>query len=255
VSIGGPVPGSETKFLVMAGWSDVPHLSEAVRRQMLAATPKHLRAARSAGIPVLGDGAIFPVADEAIEVDPFPIPAHWWRIAGIDFGWDHPTAAVELVHDRDADVFYVTKEYAESQEKPLVHANAIGAWGKWLPIAWPHDGNNETAAGSALKGQYSDLGLNMLAEKATHPDDGGNSVEAGLMQMLDLMTAGRWKVFKTCQKWMAEKRLYHRKDGKVVKLRDDVISASRYAYMMRRFMVQAPRSTATKPRRVGWRAA
>lgn len=74
----------------------------------------------------------------------------------------------------------------------------------------------------------------MLAEKASF-DDGSNGVEAGLMDMLDRMKTGRWKVFRTCSKWLEEFRMYHRKDGKVVKLKDDVISASRYALMMKRF--------------------
>ncbi len=34
--------------------------------------------------------------------------------------------------------------------------------------------------------------------------------------------------------------MYHRKEGKVVKERDDVISASRYALMMLRFAMTEP---------------
>lgn len=55
------------------------------------------------------------------------------------------------------------------------------------------------------------------------------------MDMLDRMMTGRFKVFRTCGAWLEERRLYHRKDGKIVKERDDVISASRYALMMLRF--------------------
>jgi hypothetical protein len=53
--------------------------------------------------------------------------------------------------------------------------------------------------------------------------------------MLDRMQTGRWKVFSTCQWWFEEFRQYHREDGQIVKERDDTLSASRYAYMMRRF--------------------
>ena len=56
--------------------------------------------------------------------------------------------------------------------------------------------------------------------------------------MLQRMQTGRWKVFSTCQAWMEEFRLYHRSDGKIVKERDDVISASRYALMMKRYAEQ-----------------
>jgi hypothetical protein len=73
----------------------------------------------------------------------------------------------------------------------------------------------------------------MLPERATFAD-GTNGVEAGLFDMLDRMQTGRWKVFSTCQDWIEEFREYHRKNGQVVKVKDDVISASRYAYMMLR---------------------
>ncbi|USJ25190.1 terminase large subunit domain-containing protein [Ensifer adhaerens] len=53
--------------------------------------------------------------------------------------------------------------------------------------------------------------------------------------MLQRMQTGRFKVFSTCGDWFEEFRLYHRKDGRIVKERDDVISASRYALMMKRF--------------------
>jgi hypothetical protein len=58
------------------------------------------------------------------------------------------------------------------------------------------------------------------------------------MEMLDRMQTGRWKVFSTCGGWFGEFRLYHRKDGLIVKLKDDLISSSRYAYMMRRFAIK-----------------
>jgi len=53
--------------------------------------------------------------------------------------------------------------------------------------------------------------------------------------MLDRMKTGRFKVFATLAGWFAEKRSYHRKNGIIVKERDDLISATRLALMMRRF--------------------
>lgn len=248
---------SPSKYLVMAGWDDVPHLTEQTKRELLESTPAHLRAARSRGIPVLGSGAIFPVPDEQILVEPFPIPAYWQQIIGIDFGWDHPTAATLLAYDADMDVVYVVKDYRQRHQPVAIHADAIKAWGDWVPVAWPHDGNNDTAAGPALAGQYRDKGLAMLAERATWDESrgGGNSVEAGLTEMLDRMLTGKWKVFRSCDAWMAEKRLYHRKDGKVVKTVDDTISASRYALMMLRFARTAPRPASRAVKPTNWRVA
>jgi hypothetical protein len=131
-------------------------------------------------------------------------------------------------------VFYVTKEYAQRETTPVNHEAAIRPWGDWVPCAWPHDGmQHDKGSGVALKEQYAAQKLNMLPEKATF-EDGSNGVEAGVIEMLDRMQTGRWKVFSTCDGWIKEFRLYHRVDGLIVKERDDRICASRYAYMMRR---------------------
>jgi hypothetical protein len=77
--------------------------------------------------------------------------------------------------------------------------------------------------------------LRMLPDHATFEDGMKYGVEAGVLDMLQRMTSGRLKVFSTCRMWLEEFRLYHRKDGKIVKERDDLMSASRYALMMKRF--------------------
>jgi hypothetical protein len=45
-------------------------------------------------------------------------------------------------------------------------------------------------------------------------EDGGVSVEAGLMEMLSRMATGRFKLFQDLNDWFEEFRLYHRKDGR-----------------------------------------
>ena len=84
--------------------------------------------------------------------------------------------------------------------------------------------------------QYADAGLDMMYEHAQF-EDGSTSVEAGVLQMLDRMRGGRWKVFKgDNDAWLDEVRTYHRdaKTGLIVKEADDAISASRYGMMMLR---------------------
>ena len=73
----------------------------------------------------------------------------------------------------------------------------------------------------------------MYHENARFPD-GGFGVEAGISLMLTRMQTGRFKVFKHLNEWFEEFRLYHRKDGMIVKERDDLMSATRYALMMLR---------------------
>lgn len=230
----------------MSIW-DVGHYSKERIAEIVSGYPAHEREARSRGIPVLGSGAVFPIADEEIVIAPFPIPDHWPQINGVDFGWNHPFGAVNCAWDRDADAFYVCKDYSAREQTPLIHCGAVKPWGDWIPTAWPHDGlQHDKGSGEELAKAYRVHGLNILPEKATHPD-GGNGVEAGIIEMLEMMQTGRWKVFSTCGLWFSEKRLYHRKDGLIVKLKDDVVSASRYAFMMRRFAtVKLKRRTVPK---------
>lgn len=212
---------------------DAEHYTDAERDAIIAGYPEHERDARSKGIPTLGSGRIFPLPRSAIEVEPFAVPDLWAEIGALDFGWDHPTAAVRLAHDRDTDIVYVTAAYRVREKTPVVHAGALKPWGDLL-WAWPHDGNNDTAAGENLALQYRDQGLAMLPEHARF-EDGSRSVEAGLMDMLDRMETGRLKVFRHLEDWFDEFNLYHRKDGKVVKEFDDLMSATRYGLMMLRY--------------------
>lgn len=227
-------------FCVQAGWDDVPHLGAKQKAELLAAFPEHEREARSKGVPMLGSGAVFPIAESEITCDQREIPRHWSQIIGLDFGWDHPTAAARVAWDRDADCVYVTHCYRKSKEVPVVHASAVLAWGKWIPVAWPHDGlQSDKGSGLQLADQYRSAGLNMLDEQASH-EEGGNGVEAGIMDILERMRTGRFKVFAGLNDWFAEFRTYHRKDGKIVKEVDDLMSATRYAVMMLREATTKP---------------
>ncbi len=226
---------SEDRTVVTMTIDDAEHYTPEERAKIVASYPAHEKEARTKGVPTLGSGRIFPVTEEQIRVEPFEIPRHWVQIGGLDFGWDHPFAAALCAWDRDADVFYVTRCYREREATPIIHAAALKPWGVWLPWAWPHDGlQHDKGSGEQLAAQYRAQGLAMLAERATF-DDGTNGVEAGISDMLQRMQTGRFKVFATAGDWFEEFRLYHRKDGRIVKERDDVISASRYALMMKRF--------------------
>jgi phage terminase large subunit-like protein len=215
---------------------DVQHYSEEDKQTIIASYPAHELEARTKGIPVLGSGRIFPVPEHALAIEHRDFPSHWPRIGGMDFGWDHPFAAVELVWDRDSDTVYVSKTHRLKEATPIIHAAALRSWGKELPWAWPRDGRRETleGAGVALAQQYRAQGLNMLYQHAQF-EDGSVSVEAGLMAMLTPMQMGKLKVFKHLNDWFEEFRLYHRKDGKVVKEGDDLMAATRYGIMMLRF--------------------
>lgn len=225
--------------LIQAGWDDAPHMTMEVRDQILQALPPHERKMRERGIPQLGSGLVFPIVEEEILCDPIEIPTHWPRLCGIDFGWDHPTACVWIAWDRDVDTVYVYDSYSMRQETVPVHASAINARGKWIPVIWPQDGRQaDKGSGKNLTEQYKKESVNMCHDWFTNPPQqgmkdgtGGNSVEAGIMEMLTRMQTKRLKIFKNQSKMLEELRMYHRKDGKIVPINDDLISAMRYCIM------------------------
>lgn len=243
---------NQDKALVQATLMDAEHLSQEERDRMVRSWPAHEREAREKGIPQLGSGKIFPVTEESITIQAFAIPEHWPEICGLDFGWDHPSAGAKLAWDRDSDCIYVTNAHRMRQQTPLLFSSAVKPWGEF-PWAWPHDGlQHDKGSGEQLAKQYRDHGLKMLGMHATF-EDGSNGVEAGIQDMLDRMQTGRWKVFSHLREWFEEFNLYHRKDGLVVKENDDLISASRYAFMMRRFATTRPKPKKAIPqqRRAG----
>ena len=219
------------------------HLDELVMEQILSSYSPHEREMRRYGRPSIGSGLIFPVNEEKLMIDPISIEDHWPRIAAIDFGWDHPTALVWCAIDRDEDMFYVYDCYRMAKASPTVHSQAIRSRPNFIPIAYPHDGNRRDSMGNpGLADQYRNLGCNMRLDHFTNPpalgeNKGGNSIEEGLMAMIQAMENEKFKVFSTLSDWFEEFRMYHRKGGKVVPLRDDIMSATRYAFQSQRFAV------------------
>jgi phage terminase large subunit-like protein len=226
----GDEPVSNTHVITMT-IDDALHYSDDQRKAIIDSYPAHEREARTKGIPMRGSGAVFPITEASITCEPFKIPDHWPQINGLDFGIGHPTGAANLAWDRDSDVVYVTKVYREKDVTPPLYAPAINAWGTWIPIAWPHDGlQRDKGSGEQLAEICKRLGMKMLPQRATF-EDGTHGFEAGIMLMMTRMQTGRFKVFSTCNKFFEEFRMYHRKDGLVVKILDDVLSAVRTAMM------------------------
>lgn len=230
-------------YLKNASWDDAPHLDADEKKRMAASYPEHEVETRTSGKPMMGTGAVFKIQDSLLYCEPFDFPPWYRRINGIDFGIDHPGAGAFCALDPEGEgTFYVYDCYKAPNETAVYHAAAMKKHGIWIPNAWPHDGiERDKGSGYELQKIYRGHGLFMLKEHATGSNkDDGNHTEPAITQMLEWMRTGRFKVFSTIPQWMEEKRLYHRKDGLIVKIRDDLISATRYAFMMRRFARPKP---------------
>lgn len=210
-----------TQAMVMAGWDDVPHLDAESKARMLENSEVHLRDARSKGVPSIGSGAIYPVAEDEITVDDFDIPVHWPRAYGFDVGWNC-TAAVFGALDRESDILYLYSMHYQGQQEPSTHVAGIHGRGKWMNgVIDPASRGRSQKDGEKLLEIYQELGLNLI------PAD--NSVESGLYAVHQRLATGRLKVFKSMREWFSEYRIYRRDEkGHIVKKKDHAMDATRY---------------------------
>jgi hypothetical protein len=231
-----------SRYVVMATWSDAPHLTEQQRNELWDSIPPYQRDARSKGIPQLGSGAIYPVSEEDVVCAPFEIPDYWPRCYGLDVGWNR-TAAVWGAIDREAMTTYLYAEYYRSQAEPSVHADAIKAKGLWIPgTIDPAARGRGQQDGQQLFISYRDLGLTLT------PAD--NAVEAGIYAVWQRLSAGKLKVFSTLQNWLSEYRIYRRDEkGRIVKENDHLMDATRYLVMTGLDIAKVKPVPVAKPRR------
>jgi len=213
-----------SKAVVSIGWDDVPHLDAKAKADLISSYPMYQRDARTKGIPQLGSGAIYPIPEGDIFIDPVEIQPWWRRSYGLDVGWNR-TAAAWGAYDQDSDTLYVTHEYERSMAEPSVHAGAINVRGSWIPgVIDPASRGRSQKDGEQLYRLYCQLGLSLTPAN--------NAVESGLFTVFQRMTTGRLKIFTTCNGIKREFRLYRRDErGHVVKQDDHLMDALRYLVM------------------------
>jgi phage terminase large subunit-like protein len=225
-----PEEGSE-KFFVQCDWDSVPHLDAAAKEALLASIPPYQRDARSKGVPQLGAGAIYQIAESDIVVPDFEIPEHYPRCFGLDIGW-RKTAAVWAAKDRESGVIYLYSEHYQGLQQPSLHADAIKSRGGWIPGTIDPAAQGRTQSdGQQMIELYRGCGLDLQPAV--------NAVEAGLYQVWQLMSAGKLKVFRSLGNWLAEFRLYQRdNEGRIVKQNDHLMDATRYLVMSGRELMR-----------------
>lgn len=216
---------------------DAKHMTPERVKAALARYPTWQHEARLNGEPMAGSGRVFAFPEDDIMCDPFEIPHHWSLLWGIDFGLNHPFGGSLIAWDKDNDVIYVIRCVRIKNAMPIQHAAALKSSGKDIPVAWPQDGNQRREFEGALLPTakiYKAHGLKMMDSHAKFPD-GSNSTEAGIMEMQERFGSARLKVFRNIPEFFDEYRSYHRdEDGVLVKLRDDIMSATRVAIMAKR---------------------
>jgi phage terminase large subunit-like protein len=205
--------------------------------------PLHERAARRSGQPIMGSGSIFPIPRETIEIPAITEPLGHWRLGwGVDFGgmggssrkFSHPFGAVLGMYDPITDIIYIAHALQLKNMLPIQHADGMKRLCAGAPVFWPHDGHRRTADDSpeTTASLYKGFGLRMWSDHATFKA-GGYATETGIMEMQQRFTSGRLKVCTQLLDWWDEFISYHRDEtGEIVKVHDDLMSATRILVMM-----------------------
>jgi phage terminase large subunit-like protein len=219
------------KYTVQATWDDAPHLTAEAKDELWKSIPPYQREARSKGIPTLGSGAIYPVAEADIVVPDSEIPAHYPRAYALDVGWNR-TAAIWAARNNETGVIVLYSEHYQGAQEPLLHAQAIKGRGAWIPgVIDPAARGRSQVDGRQLITLYRECGLSLSPAE--------NSVEAGIYATWQLLSAGKLKVFRSLNHWLSEFRLYQRdQDGKIVKQNDHLMDATRYFVMSGRDLMR-----------------
>lgn len=213
----------EDRTVVQASWDDAKNLKRSDKERLRSSLRAGEREAREFGIPQLSDGGlVYPVAEDDIKITRCTLPPHCKHVFGLDFGWTNPTAAVWGAYDYVEDIIYLYAIYYRNKLAPAEHARHIQRVAAGVPgVCDPAGQATSQADGTNLIGHYESQGLSL-----TRAD---NTVETGLMQVLERMQNGKLKVFADLEPWWHEFRQYRRgTGGKVIKQHDHLMDATRY---------------------------
>lgn len=218
----GPI--NEYKYAVQISWDDIPHLTEEIKKQLIASMPQHLIDAKTKGVIYLGAGRVYPLMEEKVVCEPFQIPSFFKKAYGLDPGVNR-TACIWGAQDPNTGVIYIYDEYYAEGVQPVVAADAIKSRGEWIAGSCDPAGLGiKNFEGVDLYREFLRMGLLInLAQ---------NSVEPGILKIYQLFESGKLKIFSNLLQLRREFVLYRRDmDGKIHKHGDDLMDALRYLIM------------------------
>jgi phage terminase large subunit-like protein len=224
------------------------HIPLGERERIIGGYAEHEREARSRGEPMLGEGRVYAAAETQIveDEDHNSWPNYWTWGWAIDPGAGHPFGATLCCFDNDQKIMHIVAEVRGSDmtieqqvaEMRRIEKSLFNSLGMEIPVAYPPDtGMRDRVSMTSLTKLYGQY-LKMMIEPASLPGITGQakfSLEGSVAEIDQWERAGRWKVHRRCRNYLQERRIYHRKDGEIVKLHDDVLCAARYGFMNRRY--------------------
>ncbi|CAK9250933.1 unnamed protein product [Sphagnum jensenii] len=223
-------------------WDEVTHLTDDVKKDLISSMLPHEIEARTKGIPVVGTGKVFTMAEVDFLIAPKEIPNHWGLVYGVDPAATSPGVwgVVLLAHDRDEDIVYVIKDYKMSNLSLSAHAKNIKGM---LPFGYHNTITGLIDPAGAGENQETKVQTtyalrvdhDLLLSKANKVN---NAKEITINKIRERIHKGKFKMFysvekglkKGCYNLLEEWRMYSRdEEGVIFKKNDHCLDALFYA--------------------------
>jgi phage terminase large subunit-like protein len=236
--------GHAERQTVRMSTRETTHLSVEQVASMEAAYSPIERKTRIEGEDFAGGGLVLFAPKDDVGMDrPLSSFPNWMRkIIGFDPSHGglsesaHPAGVVFCLWDPTVKIFYVVDAFRERHLLPEQLAARIKQtpWAD-APVAWGHGERQGTSTGESYAAMYKRLGLRMLGTHATLPG-GGYSLDVSFDIIQQEVSNGRLKINRHLHDLWDELGGLERDDnGKIIAIRDDILSALRYAHMMRNY--------------------
>lgn len=230
---------NELLYYSHASWSDNPHITEKVKKELELSISPHELESRRSGFPKYGSGKVFYMPESKYLHKYLEDKSHYAYIIGVDPAvLDQGAWGVSLLaYDLDNDKVYVKSSSLLSNATKSQHALNIS---KILPF--PHcpvvidpagGGEDQRTQQNMADFLRNECGLNVF--KA---NKGQYSVEDGIMQMMQAIEDDKLKIVYNeadhtgCSNLIEQIRKYSRDDnGLIIKKDDHIIDAMRYAFV------------------------
>jgi phage terminase large subunit-like protein len=224
----------ETHFL---GWEQAKHLDEETKKQIAAlfrSNPGQLKA-RMTGKASIATGLIYPFDQDDIICPTFTPESYWPRLAGLDVGWVHPTGALAIAWDRDANVRYAYKEHRKTKHTAKDNYDLLQKWGDIDYACDPAALQGDKGSGEKLMESYLELfqpDWRSTPQEEHRVFKAKNGREAGIDKVYHEFANGRLFLMENCVDTIEEISEYrYDEKGEIYKHKDDLMDPLRYNMM------------------------
>lgn len=177
-------------FYINFSMADNPFIDRAVYDRAKATMNESIFQRDFEGRFVKIEGLIYPEFNRLDHTcEPFDIPAHWPKWAGLDYGWTDPTSVLGICYDPEEKKFYIYTQFYKNKQL----AEKIGEFlndKKFSYTLW------DPAAVAVMNEVRSVCKLRM--------EQADNSVDIGIQRITKLLKENRIKVFDTCEDLVRE---------------------------------------------------